>query len=64
MRNRSPTEDGGQFGAQDLERDLAVVRQVVREIDRGHATSPEFPVEAVAVLERGDQAKRGGAHGT
>jgi hypothetical protein len=33
------TEDGGEFGLEDLDRDLAVVLQVLGEIHRGHGTA-------------------------
>ena len=53
-------EDGGEFGTEDLEGDFAVVAEVVREIDRGHAALTEFAVEAVAVGEgRGERFRRG-----
>ena len=46
-------EHGGQLGAQHLERDLAVVPQVVREVDGGHAARAELALDAVAVGEGG-----------
>ena len=40
---------GGQFGSQDLERDVAVVFDIVREIDGRHAAGAEFVLDGVAV---------------
>ena len=42
-------EHRGQLGAQDLEGDVAVVLEVVREIDRRHAARAELALDAVAV---------------
>ena len=36
---------------QDLERDLPVVLEIVREIDRGHAAAPELALDEVAVRQ-------------
>ncbi len=44
---------GGEFGAQHLERDVAVVLEVVGEVDGGHAALPELALDAVAVGEGG-----------
>ena len=41
----------GELGVQHLERDGAVVPQVVREVDRGHAAAAELALELVAVRE-------------
>ena len=49
-------DDRGELGAQHLERDLAVVAQVVREVDGGHAARPELALDAVAVGQRRGQA--------
>ena len=45
----------GEVGAQHLERDVAVVLEVVREVDRGHAAGAELALDAVAALEGGEQ---------
>ena len=45
-------EGGGDLGVEDLERDRAVVPQVLREIDRGHAPAPELPLERVSLPQR------------
>ena len=60
-RNRSGPSDGGELGAQDLERDRAVVPEVVGEVDRGHAAASELALEAVAVGQ-GDDRTSGVAH--
>ena len=46
-------DHGGELGAQDLERDAAVVPDVLGEIDRGHAAGADLAVEAVAVRQGG-----------
>ena len=43
---------GGELGVQQLERDRPVVPQVLREVDGGHPTAPELPLERVAALQR------------
>jgi hypothetical protein len=57
-------EHGGELGMQDLEGDGAVVLQVARQEDGGHAAAAELAVEAVAVgqvgLESGEQVGQGG----
>ena len=40
-----------QLRVQDLEGDVAVVLEIAREIDRGHAAAPELALERVAVSE-------------
>ena len=44
-------ECGGELGAKNLDGDLAIVLQVVGEIDSGHAAGPEFALDAVTVSE-------------
>ena len=39
----------GELGVQHLERDRAVVPQVLREPDRGHAAAAELTLEGVPV---------------
>ena len=48
-------DDGGELGAQDLDRDLAVVLQILGEVHRGHAARAELPLDAVAVGEGGGE---------
>jgi len=45
-------EDGGKLGLQDLDRDLAVVLQVLGQVDGGHATLAERPLDSVAAGQR------------
>jgi hypothetical protein len=49
-------DDGGELGAQHLDGDLAVVLEVVGEVDGGHAAGTEFALEPVAVGEGRAQA--------
>ena len=42
-------EGGSQLGVEDLERDRAVVPEVLGEVDRGHAAPAELTLEPVAV---------------
>ena len=56
-------ERGGQLGAQDLHRHLAVVLQVLGEVHRRHAALAELALDAVAAGERGGQAFHSRAHG-
>ena len=49
---------------QDLDRDVAGVAEVVREVDRRHAALPELALDAVAVGQRLAQFPRQiGHHG-
>ena len=43
--------DGGQFGLQDLERDLALVLQVVGQVYRGHAALTKLTLYGIAAFE-------------
>ena len=47
---------GGQFGPQDLDRDLAIVLEILGEVDGGHAARAELALDAVAVGERSREA--------
>ena len=51
-------ERGGELGMQHLERDRAVVLEVLGEVDRGHAAAAELALEAVAI---GEGRLQGGA---
>ena len=59
-------ERRGQLGPQDLDRDVAIVLEVVRSVDIGHPAAPDLTVERITVRERGPQAvnlvHHGGAH--
>ena len=47
----------GELGPQDLQRDLALVLEIVGQIDRGHAARAQLALEAVAVGEGGGQSR-------
>ena len=55
-------DDGGELGTQHLERHLAIVAQVVRDINCRHAAGAEFAFYAIAIGERSDEARRGVEH--
>ena len=55
-------EDRPELGAEHLERDLAVVLEVPGQVDRGHAASPELPLDPIAIAEHGGEAVRCGGH--
>ena len=42
----------GELGAKDLERHVAVVPEIARQIDRGHAPGAELSLDAVSVGQR------------
>src|SRR5258705_277000 len=46
------------LGMQHLQRDRPIVLQVMGQIDRGHAASPELALERIAVSERVAQSCR------
>ena len=48
-------DHGGQLGAQDLHRDLAIVLEVVREIDGRHTARTEFTLDAVTICKCGSE---------
>ena len=50
------TDDRRELGAQDLDRDLAVVLQVVSQVHRGHAALAQLAFEVVAVGQGGGEA--------
>jgi hypothetical protein len=47
------TEGGGDLGVEDLERDRAVVPQIMGEVDDSHPTTSELALDAVAVGQDG-----------
>ena len=49
-------ERGSEFGTEDLYGDLALVLQILGEIDRRHATGTKFALDGVAVGEGGGEA--------
>ena len=52
-------EDGAELGVQDLDGDLAVVLEVLGEVDGGHAALAELTLDAVAIGEGDGEALRG-----
>ena len=56
-------ERGAQIGVQHLDRDVAVVLEIVREIDGGHATGAEFAENVITVGEGGGEPLGWCGHG-
>jgi hypothetical protein len=56
-------DDCGQLRLQDLERDLALVLEVVGQVDGGHAAFAELTLDGVSAFEGGVQAGDGIGHG-
>ena len=56
-------EDSGQLGLEYLDRDFAVVFQVLGEIDHGHPALSQLTLDAVAVREGCSEAGLGIVHG-
>ena len=58
---------GGQLGTQDLERHVAVVLPVVRQVDGRHASTADLAIDFVAARESDPQPVNlfhyGGTHG-
>src|ERR1051325_9798788 len=52
-------DQGGEFGAENLERDGAVVLQVLGVVDRGHSPLADLPLDRVAI-SKGRARVRGG----
>jgi len=44
-------EAGGEFGAENLQRNAAVVLEIPGEVDGRHPALPELPLDAIAVRE-------------
>lgn len=49
-------EREGEFLVDDLDRDLAIVSQVVGEVDRGHATLAEPADDAIVLADSGGES--------
>jgi hypothetical protein len=43
------SQDGREFGPHDLYCDIAVMLEVVRQVDRGHATLAQLPFDCVSI---------------
>jgi hypothetical protein len=52
----------GHIGTDHLERDVPVVLEVAREIDGGHSTLAELPLDQVPVSQGGLQSFGRGGH--
>ena len=52
-------DDGGELRAQHLDGHLAIVLDIVGEVDGGHAARAEFPLDAVAVGKGGAEPVEG-----
>ena len=50
------TEDRGEFRAQNLERDVSVVLEVMRQVHGRHAAGAELALDFVAAGQRGVEA--------
>src|SRR5262249_2660149 len=55
-------DDRGEFGAQHFDRYLAVVLEIVGQVDRRHTALTELPLEAIAIGQGGYQRFRDGSH--
>ena len=56
-------DHGGQLGPQHLDRDLAVVPQILGQVDRGHPAGPDLVLEPVMTGQRTRDPRRRAAHG-
>jgi hypothetical protein len=61
-RNRAAPMTRGELRPQDLDGDPAIVLQVQREIDGGHAARAELALDAVAVGQGGGELREGVGH--
>ena len=50
-------ERGAEVGMEHLDRDVAIVAEVVREKDGGHTTGAELAVDAISIGEGGGQSR-------
>ena len=48
-------ECGGELGAENLDGHLAMVLEVLGEVDRGHAALAELALDAVAITQCGSE---------
>jgi hypothetical protein len=56
------SDDRRELGLQDLDRDLALMPEIVGQVDRGHASGAELTLDAVPALEGGVQTGDGIGH--
>ena len=55
-------EAGRQFGAENLERDVAVVPEIAGKVDGRHPAGAEFALDAVAIGQGGRECLGSGGH--
>ena len=53
-------DDGAQVGTKHFDGDLAVVLQIAREVDGGHAARADLALDGIPVRERGSKMFRCG----
>jgi hypothetical protein len=58
-----PAQRRAEVGVEDLDGDVAVVAEVVREVDRRHPPRAELPLDPIAVGEGSREARGDVAHG-
>jgi hypothetical protein len=56
------TDRDGQLGPQDLDRHMAVVLEILRQIDDGHAPATQLMLDGVVFGERGTKGGQGVGH--
>jgi hypothetical protein len=54
---------GGQLGAEDLDGHLAIMLQVLGQVDRGHAAAADLVLDGVSVSEGLSEALERSVHG-
>ena len=52
-------ECGGEVGVEDFDCDVAVVSQVVREVDRRHSAHANFTIDAISIGKGGAKLVEG-----
>src|SRR5512143_4166789 len=63
LAQESLTAEGGrELRVQDLDRDVAIVLEVVREINGCHAAGTKFALDAVAIGDGGRQTRQDVVH--
>ena len=62
LRNRSPPKRRTEIRMQHLDGDVAIVLEIVREVDRRHAARAELALDAVAVGECRCETRVDGGH--
>ena len=57
-------ENGAEFRAEHFERDETVVPEVLGQVDRGHASRAQLPIQPITVGERYREAFQDSVHGS